>query len=164
VDPDTGTDLMAGEAGELVIRGPQVMKAYWKRPEETAMAMAGGWFHTGDIALMDAEGYFTIVDRKKDLINSAGYKVWPREVEEVIYAHPAVQLAAVTGQPDDYWGEVVKAFVVLKESHRGLVAEGDIITFCKQRMVGYKVPRAVEFREELPLSATGKMFRRLLKE
>mgnify|MGYP001961239144 FL=1 len=164
VDPDTGTDLMAGEAGELVIRGPQVMKAYWKRPEETAMAMAGGWFHTGDIALMDAEGYFTIVDRKKDLINSAGYKVWPREVEEVIYAHPAVQLAAVTGKPDDYWGEVVKAFVVLKESHRGLVAEGDIITFCKQRMVGYKVPRAVEFREELPLSATGKMFRRLLKE
>ncbi|MDP6343610.1 MAG: AMP-binding protein, partial [Alphaproteobacteria bacterium] len=115
VDADTGADLAAGEVGELVIRGPQVMKAYWNRPEETAAAMAGGWFHTGDIAEMDAEGYFTIVDRKKDLINSAGYKIWPREVEEVIYAHPAVQLAAVTGHPDDYWGEVVKAFVVLKE-------------------------------------------------
>ena len=140
------------------------MKAYWNRPEETAEAMAGGWVHTGDIAEMDAEGYFTIVDRKKDLINSAGYKIWPREVEEVIYAHPAVQLAAVTGHPDDYWGEVVKAFVVLKEGHRGQVAESDIVAFCKQSLVGYKVPRAVEFRDELPLSATGKMFRRLLKE
>ncbi|MDP6875530.1 MAG: long-chain fatty acid--CoA ligase [Alphaproteobacteria bacterium] len=164
VDPDSGADLAVGEVGELVIRGPQVMKAYWNRPEETAEAMAGGWFHTGDIAEMDAEGYFTIVDRKKDLINSAGYKIWPREVEEVIYTHPGVQLAAVTGQPDDYWGEVVKAFVVLKEGHRGQVAEADIVAFCKQSLVGYKVPRAVEFRDELPLSATGKMFRRLLKE
>jgi len=164
VDADTGADLAAGETGELVIRGPQVMKAYWNRPEETAAAMAGGWFHTGDIAEMDGEGYFTIVDRKKDLINSAGYKIWPREVEEVIYGHPGVQLAAVTGHPDDYWGEVVKAFVVLKESHRGQVGESDIVAFCKESLVGYKVPRAVEFRDELPLSATGKMFRRLLKE
>ncbi len=113
---------------------------------------------------MDAEGYFTIVDRKKDLINSAGYKIWPREVEEVIYQHPAVQLVAVVGQPDDYWGEAVKACIVLKDGHRDQIAESDIAAFCKQHLVGYKVPRQVEFRDELPLSATGKMYRRLLKE
>jgi long-chain acyl-CoA synthetase len=100
----------------------------------------------------------------KDQINSAGYKIWPREVEEVIYAHPAVQLVAVVGQPDDYRGETVKACIVLKESHRSRVAESDIVAFCKPRLVGYKVPRVVEFRDELPVSATGKMFRRLLRE
>ncbi len=164
VDPETGADLAAGEAGELVIRGPQVMQAYWNRPEETAEALAGGWLRTGDIAAMDDEGYFTIVDRKKDLINSAGFKIWPREVEEVLYEHPAVQLVAVVGQSDDYRGELVKACIVLKESHREGVREADIAAFCRERLVGYKVPGLIEFREELPLSQTGKMLRRLLRE
>ena len=164
VDTESGDDLPVGEAGELLIRGPQVMKAYWKQPEESAEALAGGWFRTGDIAQMDAEGYFSIVDRKKDLINRAGYKIWPREVEEVIYSHPAVRLVGVVGQPDDYWGEVVKACIVLKEDQRDRVAECDIVAFCKQHLVGYKVPGIIEFRDELPLSATGKMYRRLLKE
>ena len=105
-----------------------------------------------------------IVDRKKDLINRAGFKIWPREVEEVIYKHPAVRLVGVVGQPDDYWGEVVKACIVLKEAHRDQVAECDIAAFCKQHLVSYKVPGIIEFRDELPLSATGKMYRRLLKE
>ena len=164
MDTESGDDLPVGEAGELLIRGPQVMKAYWKQPEESAEALAGGWFHTGDIAQMDAEGYFSIVDRKKDLINRAGYKIWPREVEEVIYSHPAVRLVGVVGQPNDYWGEVVKACIVLKEDQRDRVAECDIVAFCKQHLVGYKVPGIIEFRDELPLSATGKMYRRLLKE
>jgi long-chain acyl-CoA synthetase len=164
IDPDTAADLPPGEAGELVLRGPQVMKAYWNRPDETARAMAGGWFHTGDVAQMDDEGYFTIVDRMKDQINTAGFKVWPREVEEVIYSHPAVQLVAVVGQPDPYRGEVVKACVVLKEEQRGKVSEADIVTFCKQHLLGYKVPRVVEFRDELPLTATGKTLRRVLRE
>jgi long-chain acyl-CoA synthetase len=164
IDLETGADLSVGEAGELLIRGPQVMKAYWNRPQETAQAMIGGWFHTGDIAHMDAEGYFVIVDRKKDQINTAGFKVWPREVEEVIYSHAAVRLVAVVGQPDSYRGEVVKACVVLKEAQQGKVGEADIVAFCKERLAGYKVPRIVEFREELPVTATGKMLRRLLRD
>ena len=161
---ETGVDLPAGESGELVLRGPQVMKGYWNRPEETAQAMAGGWFHTGDVARMDEDGYFVIVDRKKDQINTAGFKVWPREVEEVLYGHPAVRLAAVVGQPDAYRGEVVKACVVLKDEHRGRVSEAEIVAFCKERLTGYKVPRIVEFRDELPVSATGKMLRRVLRD
>ncbi|MEE8290523.1 MAG: AMP-binding protein, partial [Candidatus Tectomicrobia bacterium] len=164
VDLETGADLPAEEAGELVIRGPQVMKAYWNRPQETAQAMAGGWFHTGDVARMDAEGYFIIVDRKKDLINTAGFKVWPREVEEVIYSHAAVRLVAVVGQTDTYRGEVVTAYVVLKDEQRGKVGEADIVAFCKERLAGYKVPRLVELRAELPVTATGKMLRRLLRD
>jgi long-chain acyl-CoA synthetase len=163
VDLETGADLPAGEAGELVIHGPQVMKAYWNRPEETARVMAGGWFRTGDVARMDPEGYFTIVDRKKDQINTAGFKVWPREVEEVLYGHPAVKMVAVVGQPDSYRGEVVKACVVLKEEYRGRVGEADIVAFCKERLAGYKVPRVVEFRDELPTSGAGKILRRALK-
>jgi long-chain acyl-CoA synthetase len=163
VDVETGADLPTGEAGELVIRGPQVMKGYWKRPEETAAAMAGGWFHTGDVAQMDDDGYFRIVDRMKDQINTAGFKVWPREVEEVIYAHPAVQMVAVIGVDDAYRGEAVKAFIVLKEEHRRLISEAELLTFCRARLMPYKVPRLVEFRDDLPLSAAGKMLRRLLR-
>jgi long-chain acyl-CoA synthetase len=156
IDLETGADLPIGESGELVLRGPQIMKAYWNRPEETAQAMAGDWFHTGDIAEMDAEGYFVIVDRKKDQINTAGFKVWPREVEEVIYGHPAVQLVAVVGQPDDYRGEVVKACIVLKEDLGEKVGETEMVAFCKQHLAGYKVPRLVEFRDELhTLTAAG---------
>jgi long-chain acyl-CoA synthetase len=164
VDVVTGADLPIGEPGELVIRGPQVMKGYWRRPPETAAAMAGGWFHTGDVAQMDADGYFAIVDRLKDQINTAGFKVWPREVEEVLYAHPAVQMAAVVGVPDAYRGEVVKACVVLKEEHRRLVSDQELLAFCRERLTAYKVPRRIEFRAALPLSAAGKVLRRLLRE
>ncbi len=164
VDMATGGDLPAGEAGELVLKGPQVMQGYWNRPDETAAAMAGGWFHTGDVARMDDEGYFVIVDRLKDQINTAGFKVWPREVEEVLYAHPAVKLAAVIGVQDDYRGEAVKACVVLKDEQRGRVTGQDLMDFCKARLTTYKVPRLVEFREELPVNSAGKLLRRLLRE
>ena len=164
VDLETGAELPAGQAGELLIRGPQVMKAYWNRPDETARTLTDGWLHTGDVARTDDEGYFVIVDRKKDQINTAGFKVWPREVEEALYEHPAVKLVAVVGQADAYRGEVVKACVVLKEGEQGRVSEAELVAFCKERMVGYKVPRLVEFREELPVTATGKMLRRLLRE
>lgn len=163
VDMETNTNLLPGQIGEIVIRGPQVMKGYWKRPEETAAAMKGGWFHTGDLAYMDEEGYFLVVDRVKDVINTAGYKVWPREVEEVIYAHPAVKLVAVVGVKDSYRGEAVKAVVVPKEGYGGGVAEEEIIKFCKERLAAYKVPRIVEFRGELPVSGAGKVLRRMLK-
>jgi len=164
VDLETGADLPGGEAGELLVRGPQVMKGYWNRPEETAQAMAGGWLHTGDVARIDDEGYFIIVDRTKDQINTAGFKVWPREVEEVLYSHPAVRLVAVVGEPDAYRGEVVKACVVLKVEHRGRVSAAELTAFCKERLTGYKVPRILEFRDELPVSATGKMLRRVLRD
>jgi long-chain acyl-CoA synthetase len=163
VDLETGVDLQAGEPGEIVIRGPQVMQGYWNRPEETAAAMAGGWFHTGDVARMDDDGYFFIVDRMKDQINTAGFKVWPREVEEVIYTHPAVKMVAVIGVDDAYRGEAVKAFVVLKEEHRRRISEAELLAFCQERLMPYKVPRLVEFRDELPLSAAGKLLRRLLR-
>jgi len=159
----TGADLPEGEAGELVIRGPQVMKGYWNRPEETATAMVGGWLHTGDVAQMDNDGYFFIVDRMKDQINTAGFKVWPREVEEVIYTHPAVKMVAVIGVDDAYRGEAVKAFVVLKDEHRQRIREADLVAFCRARLMPYKVPRLIEFRDELPLSVAGKMLRRLLR-
>jgi long-chain acyl-CoA synthetase len=164
VDLDTGTDVTGGGRGELMIRGPQVMRAYWNRPEDTARAIEGGWLRTGDVAVMDDEGYFAIVDRKKDMINTAGFKVWPREVEETLYAHPAIKLAAVVGVPDEYRGETVKACIVLKDEHRGRVTEEDIVRFCRGRLSGYKVPRIVELRHELPVTATGKMLRRLLKK
>ncbi|MBI1960213.1 MAG: long-chain fatty acid--CoA ligase [Candidatus Rokubacteria bacterium] len=164
VDLETGADVPPGASGELLIRGPQVMRGYWKRPEETARALRDGWFATGDVAVMDADGYFAIVDRKKDMINTAGFKVWPREVEETIYAHEAVRLAVVVGVPDDYRGEAVKAFVVLKEDWRGRCGERDLVEFCRERLTPYKVPRAVEFRAELPLTATGKVLRRMLRD
>jgi long-chain acyl-CoA synthetase len=164
IDLKTGADLPGGVPGEMVIRGPQVMQGYWQRPQETAVAMAGGWFHTGDVAQMDAEGCFVIVDRLKDQINTAGFKVWPREVEEVLYAHPAVQMAAVFGVPDGYRGEVVKACVVLKAEQRHAVEATALLDFCKERLTPYKVPRQVEFREQLPISAAGKVLRRLLRD
>ena len=160
---ETGRDVAPGESGELLIRGPQVMKGYWERPAETARALEDGWLRTGDIAVMDGDGYFRIVDRKKDLINTAGFKVWPREVEEVLYAHPAVRLAVVVGVPDAYRGEAVKAYVVLKDADRGRVSDRDLVEFCHARLTPYKVPRQVEFRAELPVTATGKILRRTLR-
>ena len=161
VDMATGEDLPPGETGEIVIRGPQVMQGYWRQPEATREAMRGGWFHTGDAGFMDAEGYFTVVDRMKDMINSAGYKVWPREVEEVLYQHPAVRLAVVSGAKDEYRGEVVKAYVVLKTPRTDAETEEALIAFCEERLAAYKVPRSVEFRDQLPMSGAGKLLRRV---
>jgi long-chain acyl-CoA synthetase len=164
VDLDVGAEVDPGTPGELQIRGPQVMKGYWRRPDATAQAIHDGWLSTGDVAIMDAEGYFAIVDRKKDMINTAGFKVWPREVEEALYAHPAIKLAAVVGVPDAYRGEAVKACVVLKDEHRGGVTEPEVIEFCRARLSTYKAPRIVEFRDALPITTTGKTLRRELRE
>lgn len=164
VDLSTREDLPPGRTGEIVIRGPQVMKGYWKKPEETSEAIKENWLHTGDVAYMDDEGYFFIVDRLKDVINTAGYKVWPREVEEVIYNHPSVKMVAVVGVEDSYRGETVKAFIVPKENCDGRVTQEEVIKFCKERLAAYKVPRVVEFRKELPVSEAGKVLRRVLRE
>ena len=152
-----------GEEGELIIRGPQVMKGYWKRPEETADAISEeGWFHTGDIARMDEDGFFYIVDRKKDLIIASGYNVVPREVEEVLYMHEKVQEVAVAGVPDAIRGETVKAYIVLKTGQTS--TQDEIEAFCRENLAPYKVPRLVEFLDELPKSQVGKILRRVLVE
>jgi long-chain acyl-CoA synthetase len=163
VDPDTGTqDLPPGQVGELVVKGPQVMKGYWNQPAETAEVLRDGWLYTGDLARMDEDGYFYIVERKKDLILSGGFNIYPREVEEVLYQHPKVLEAAVVGVPDAVRGERVKAFVVLKP---GQTATGpEIIRFCRERLAPYKVPRAVVFGDALPKSLAGKVLRRALRE
>ena len=135
---DNGNDLPAGEIGELVTTGPQVVAGYWNKPEETAKALPGGSLHTGDVGFMDEQGWFYIVDRKKDQINAAGYKVWPREVEDVLYEHQAVREAAVVGVPDEYRGETVKAFVSLRPGMT--VSEAELIAFAKERMAAYKYP------------------------
>jgi long-chain acyl-CoA synthetase len=159
VDPDTGErEMPAGMEGELIIKGPQVMKGYWNRPDETARTLRKGWLYTGDIARMDEDGYFYIVDRKKDMIIYGGYKIYPREVEEVLYEHPKVAEAICIGIPDKFFGEVVKAFVVLKEGAEATPEE--IIDFCRARLVKYKVPRQVEFRTDLPKSMVGKILRK----
>ena len=167
-DADDGMDERPqGEIGELALRGPQVMKGYWNRPLETSEAIRGGWFYTGDLAYIDERGYFFIVDRKKDVINAAGFKVWPREVEEVLYLHPSVRLAAVLGVPDDYRGETVKAVVALRESHEFAsedLARDDILAHCQRHLATYKVPRIVDFRDELPVSAAGKVLRRVMRD
>lgn len=164
VDSETGTrDMLVGEPGELAVRGPQVMKGYWKRPDETADVMRDGWLLTGDIAKMDEDGYFYIVDRKKDMIDASGFKVWPREVEEVLYANPAIREAAVVGIKDEYRGETVKAFIVLKDNSKNPGAEA-IEEYCKTQLAPYKVPKVIEFREELPKTLVGKVLRRKLRE
>jgi len=163
VDLETGTkELPVGEIGELIIRGPQVMKGYWNMPNETAIALRNGWLYTGDIATIDKDGYFTIVDRKKDMIIAGGYNIYPRDVEEALYQHPKVREAVVAGIPDPYRGETVKAYVVLKEGQEA--TEEEIIQFCRERIAKYKVPRSVEFRKDLPKTIVGKMLRRVLVE
>src|SRR5882724_10269004 len=162
VDVETGKRaLPIGQTGELIIRGPQVMKGYWGKPKETAQVLRKGWLYTGDIARMDEDGYFYIVDRKKDLIIAGGFNIYPREVEEVLFEHPKVQEAVVIGVPDEYRGETVKAFVVLKE--RTAATDEEIIAFCRERLAPYKVPRQVEFRDSLPKSGVGKYLRRELR-
>jgi long-chain acyl-CoA synthetase len=158
---DDGRELPAGEIGELVTAGPQVVTGYWRKPEETANALPGGVLHTGDVGYMDAQGWFYIVDRKKDQINAGGYKIWPREVEDVLYEHPAVREAAVVGIPDEYRGETVKAFVSLKGGAGATPDE--IIAFTKQRMAAYKYPRHVEILDEIPKTVSGKVLRRELR-
>jgi long-chain acyl-CoA synthetase len=162
VDPVSGRRLKTGEMGELVIRGPQVMKGYWNRPEETASTLRDGWLHTGDLATMDEEGYFTIMDRIKDVIIASGFNVYPREVEEVLFEHPAVREAAVAGVKDEYRGETVKAFIVLKEGWH--VSRSQLDRWCRDRLAAYKVPHHYAFRETLPKTMVGKVLRRKLVE
>jgi long-chain acyl-CoA synthetase len=168
VDADDGMKVLpVGQVGELVLRGPQVMRGYWKNTEETHAALRDGWLFTGDLASMDEDGYFCIVDRKKDVINAAGFKVWPREVEEVLYRHQHIRAAAVVGVPDSYRGETVKAVVVLREKHgfpSEEAAKREIVDFCRRELAAYKVPRVVEVRDCLPISGAGKVLRRVLRD
>jgi long-chain acyl-CoA synthetase len=163
VDIETGEEEMpAGEPGELILKGPQVMRGYWQMPEETANTLRDGWLYTGDIARMDDDGYLYIVDRKKEVINASGFKVYPREVEEVLYEHPDVVEGVAVGVPDEYRGETVKVFVVKKEGSS--LKEEDLIAHCRDSLAPYKVPKLVEFREELPKSAVGKLLKRVLAD
>ena len=157
-----GQDVPVGEVGELIVRGPNVMKGYYKMPEETAVAIRDGWLYTGDLARKDEEGYFYIVDRKKDMINVGGFNVYPREVEEVLFTHNNIVEAAVVGFPDSDFGEAVHAYVVLKDSAK--TTTDDILAYCAKHMVKYKVPKVIEIIEELPKNTTGKILRRSLKE
>ncbi len=152
-----------GTAGELALRGPQIVPGYWKRPDETAKAIQEGWFYTGDVAVMDEQGWVYIVDRVKDMIDASGYKVWPREVEDALYLHPAVAEAAVVGVPDPYRGETVKAFVALRADQQATTAE-EIRLFVKERLATYKVPTSVEIVSEIPKTVSGKFLRRVLRE
>ena len=158
----TGVSLPAGMVGELALKGPQVMKGYWNSPEETAEVLKDGWLHTGDMAKRDEDGYFYIVDRKKDLIKYKGYSVYPREVEDVIYEHPAVKLCAVVGMPDELSGEIPKAFVVRKDGAEA--TEEELIEWVREKVAPYKRIREVEFREELPMTLVGKVLKKELRE
>jgi long-chain acyl-CoA synthetase len=156
-----GNDVPKGEPGEILIRGHNIMKGYYKRPEATEAAIQDGWLHTGDIGRCDEEGYFYIVDRAKDMIIRGGFNVYPREIEEVLMTHPAVSLTAVVGVPHDGYGEEVKAFIIPKSG--ATASEEEIIAWCKENMAAYKYPRLVEFRETLPMTATGKVLKRELQ-
>jgi long-chain acyl-CoA synthetase len=159
---EDGAAVRPGEIGEIQIQAPHVFKEYWKLPQETAEAFRGGWFHTGDMATVDEEGFIFIMDRKKDMIISGGFNIYPREVEEVLLAHPDVLEAGVIGIPDDVWGESVKAFVVKKEGAQ-VTAEA-LIQYCKENLASYKKPKSIDFINELPKNAYGKILRKELKE
>ncbi|GIP37205.1 long-chain-fatty-acid--CoA ligase [Paenibacillus sp. J31TS4] len=159
---EEGQELPPGEIGELAVKGPQVMKGYWNKPEDTAAVLQDGWLRTGDLGYRDEAGYYYIVDRKKEMINASGLKVYPREIEEVLYRHPDVKEAAVIGVPDDYRGETVKAFLVPKEGAE--LCEDALDAYCRERLAPYKVPRQYEFRSELPKTLVGKVLRRVLAE
>jgi long-chain acyl-CoA synthetase len=163
VDADNGKkEMKPGEPGELIIKGPQVTLGYYKKPEETKAALKDGWLFTGDIGTMDSEGYFYIVDRKKDMIIAGGYNIYPRDIDEILYQHPKVAEGCAIGVPDPYRGETVKVFVVLKEGQTATAEE--IIAFCKQKLAAYKVPKLVEFVPSLPKSAVGKILRKELRQ
>ena len=163
VDVEEGReDVPKGEPGEIIIRSPLIMRGYWNNPEETANQLKDGWLYTGDIAVQDEDDYFSIVDRKKDMIIAGGFNIYPREIDEVLYQHPKVADAVAVGLADPYRGETVKAFVVLKP---GVTAtEEEIIRFCRERLAAYKAPKSVEFRTELPKSAVGKILRKVLRD
>lgn len=160
-DPDE--TLPPGQAGELVLRGPCMINGYWEKPAETAHAIKDGRFFTGDVAKIDDRGWCYIVDRKKDLINVSGFKVWPRDVEDVLYQHPSVKEAAVIGVPDEYRGETVVAFVAVREDYKDKVTPAELISFCKSKMAAFKYPRKLEIIEEVPKTLTGKFLRRQLR-
>jgi long-chain acyl-CoA synthetase len=162
IQGDDGQDLPLGEVGEIVADGPQVVAGYWGKPEETAAGLPGGALKSGDVGFMDPQGWVFIVDRKKDMINASGYKVWPREVEDVLAEHPAVRESAVVGVPDEKRGETVKAFVSLKPG--ASVTPEELIAHCRERMAAYKYPRSIELLDELPKTVTGKILRRELRE
>ena len=155
-------DVQPGEVGEIICKGKHVMQGYWKNPELTAKTIVDGWMHTGDMATVDEDGYIYIMDRKNDMIITGGENVYPKEVEDVLYQHPAVMETCVFGVPDDKWGESVKAVVVLKTDQT--ISEGELIQFCRQRLAGYKCPKSVEFRQALPKSPVGKILRSEIKK
>lgn len=159
---DSTEPLPVGEVGEIAVRGPQIMQGYWNRPEETAMTIRDGWLLTGDLGYMDEDGYFFVVDRKKDMIIAGGFNIYPREIEEVLYEHDAIQECVVAGIPDPYRGETVKAYIVIKEGHE--VSEEELDAFCRTKLAAFKVPRFYDFRDELPKTAVGKILRRTLIE
>ncbi len=162
IDSASWDFLPQGEQGEIAVRGPQVMLGYWNRPEESAKVLHDGWLRTGDIGRMDPDGYFTIVDRAKDMIIASGYNVFPREVEEALYANPKVQEAAVVGMPDEYRGETVRAFVVVKPGEK--LTEAELDQWCRERLAVYKLPKSYEFRDSLPKTLIGKVLRRTLRD
>ncbi|WP_370209521.1 long-chain fatty acid--CoA ligase [Alloalcanivorax venustensis] len=168
IDVDTGKEMGVGEVGEIISRGPQIFQGYWNRPLETQKAFieidGERFFRTGDMGYYDEEGYFFIVDRVKRMINASGFKVWPAEVESLMYRHPAIQESCVISAPHERRGETVKACVVLAADHKGKVSEDEIIAWCKEQMAAYKVPQIVEFRDELPRSPTGKVMWRAMQE
>jgi long-chain acyl-CoA synthetase len=155
-----GQPMPLGEAGEIWMRGPQIMAGYWNKPKETEAALSDGWMRSGDVGFMDAQGWFYLIDRKKDCIIASGYKVWPREVEDVLHAHPEVREAAVVGAPDSYRGETVVAHVSL----RGAIDEAELIAHCRDRLAAYKVPRKIRISDDLPKTATGKIQRNVLRD
>jgi len=156
-------EMPPGASGELALKGPFLFAGYWNKPDETRHAFHDGYFRTGDVAIMDEQGWFYLVDRKKDMIIASGFKIWPREVEDTLYQHPAVREAAVIGVPDSYRGETVKAFVALKPGYEN-TRPAEIIAFCREKISAYKCPREIEFLDELPKTATGKFLRRKLRE
>jgi len=163
MDEETGKiELKTGDTGEICIKGPQVMKGYYKKPEETSKTLKDGWFYTGDIGYIDEDGYISIVDRKKDIIISSGYNIYPIEIDNVLFAHPKILEACIIGVPDEYRGETVKAYIVPKPGES--VDEQEIMQFCKQRLAAYKVPKIIEFIDSLPKSAVGKILRRELRD
>lgn len=158
---DDGKEVKMGEPGEICVKGPQVMAGYWQRPDETEKVLVDGWLKTGDVAIMDNEGYFKIVDRKKDMILVSGFNVYPNEIEDVVATHPRVLEVAAVGVPDDKSGEAVKIFVVKRDQS---LTEQDLMAFCKERLTGYKLPKYIEFRTELPKTNVGKILRRMLRD
>jgi long-chain acyl-CoA synthetase len=159
---DAEKEVPLGEAGELCIKGPQVMKGYWNMPSETELTLKNGWLHTGDIARIDEDGYFYIIDRKKDMIISEGFNIYPNEIDEVVLQHPKVLDAAAVGIPDRLRGEKVVLYIVLKEGE--VASQDEIVGFCKEHLAKYKVPKKVEFRQELPKTPIGKVLRRVLRK